>query len=90
MLAVDVRVSSDATYAQALQHSDDAASTASRQFAQKLLATERKIALDIEFARRLQQLEKDGRAVGGVSDADAVLGRDEIERILVCCFYFML
>ncbi|KAI0766295.1 hypothetical protein BC629DRAFT_1596450 [Irpex lacteus] len=82
MLAVDVRVSSDATYAQALQHSDDAASTASRQFAQKLLATERKIALDIEFARRLQQLEKDGRAVGGVSDADAVLGRDEIERIL--------
>ena len=83
MLAADVRVGGDAVYAQALQHSDDVASIASQQYAQRLLAAEKKIALDIEFARRLQQLEDRGEADDEMNDAEAVLGRGEIERILV-------
>ena len=83
MLAADVRVGSDAAYAQTLQHSDDVASIASQQYAQRLLAAEKKVALDIEFARRLQQLEDRGEADDEMNDAETVLGRGEIERILV-------
>lgn len=60
MLAADARMSSDAAFAQALQHSDDAASIASRQYAQRVLAAEKKLALDAEFARRLQEMDDDG------------------------------
>lgn len=83
MLAADVRMSSDAAYAQALQHSDDAASIASRQYAQQLLAAEKKVALDVEFARRLQQLENSGDIDENMDDAERVLGRGDIERIMV-------
>ncbi|KAI0766296.1 hypothetical protein BC629DRAFT_1596451 [Irpex lacteus] len=82
MLAADVRMSSDAAYAQALQHSDDAASIASRQYAQQLLAAEKKVALDVEFARRLQQLENSGDIDENMDDAERVLGRGDIERIM--------
>ena len=84
MLAADVRMSSDAAYAQALQHSDDAASIASQQYVQQLLAAEKKVTLDIEFARRLQQLEDSGRAGNDTKhDIETVLGKREIESILV-------
>ena len=84
MLAADVRMSSDAAYAQALQHSDDAASIASQQYVQQLLAAEKKVTLDIEFARRLQQLEDNGKAGNGTEqDIEIVLGKRRIEDILV-------
>ena len=83
MLAADVRVGSDAANAQTLQHSDDAASIASHQYDQRLPAAEKKVALDIEFASRLQQLEDRDEANNGMNDADTVLGKGEIERILV-------
>jgi hypothetical protein len=85
MLAADVRLSSDAAYAQALQHLDDAASIASQQYSQRLLAAEKKMMLDTEFARRLQQMEERGIDVDDPTtiDADQVLGNAEIERILV-------
>ncbi|KAI0084695.1 hypothetical protein BDY19DRAFT_969625 [Irpex rosettiformis] len=82
MLAADVRMNSDAAYAQALQHSDDVASIASRQYAQQLLAAEKKIALDAEFAKRLQRLEDNEEVDDDRIDAEAVLGKGEIERIL--------
>lgn len=85
VLAADVRMSSDAAYAQSLQHSDDTASVASRQYAQQLCATEKRIALDVEFARRLQRLEDTGKIKAGddLQDIEAVLGKRDIDQILV-------
>lgn len=56
VLASDARLRSDSLYAQTLQRADNAADTIGRQYAQKLGATEKRIALDAEFAKRLQQM----------------------------------
>lgn len=83
MWAADVQVSTDAVLAQALQHSDDAAFIASHQYAQRLLAAEKRNALDAEFARRLQELENKGGVIDGIYDIEQALGIEEIESILV-------
>ena len=53
----DARLTGDSTYAQSLNGND----IASYQLAQKLAATEKKIMLDAEFARRLQAVVDNGR-----------------------------
>ncbi|KAI0340375.1 hypothetical protein BDW22DRAFT_1486226 [Trametopsis cervina] len=82
MWAADVQVSTDAVLAQALQHSDDAAFIASHQYAQRLLAAEKRNALDAEFAWRLQELENKGGVIDDIYDIEQVLGIEEIESIL--------
>ncbi|KAI0694968.1 hypothetical protein BC835DRAFT_1406347 [Cytidiella melzeri] len=82
MLAVDVRMISDTAHAQALQHSDVAACIVSQQYAQQLFAAEKKILLDTEYARRLQQLENRREVVGDPAANDDDLGQRKIERIL--------
>ncbi|KAI6021711.1 hypothetical protein BKA83DRAFT_610824 [Pisolithus microcarpus] len=63
----DARLASDYAVAEALQAAQESAFTAGQQLAQKLAAEEKKIALDSEFARRLQAAIDDG-----ADDADGV------------------
>ncbi|PCH44865.1 hypothetical protein WOLCODRAFT_78291 [Wolfiporia cocos MD-104 SS10] len=82
-LAAEVRLSSDAAYAQSLQHLDDSNAAASRHQALRLAAAERKYMLDAEYARRLQ--EEDERVdidADQFRDMESVLNRDVIERLL--------
>ena len=55
----EARINGDAALAQALQQSTDSSAIAGQQLAQKLAATEKKIMLDAEFARRLQERTDD-------------------------------
>lgn len=71
LMAQEVRLASDANFAQALQHSTDVNHVASEQMAQRLAATERKILLDAEFAKRLQEADD-----AGDMDTDAPNMRD--------------
>ena len=61
VLAAEINANKDALMAQALQHAEDSNMAASRQYAQKLAAAEKKCLLDAEFARRLQQQFDDGQ-----------------------------
>ena len=61
VLSAEIIANKDAAVAQALQHSEDSNIAASRQYAQKLVAAEKKCALDAEFARRLQEAIDQGQ-----------------------------
>ncbi|KAI0073639.1 hypothetical protein K474DRAFT_1720258 [Panus rudis PR-1116 ss-1] len=83
LLAEEARISSDAAFAQSLQHSEDASTTAGKQYAQKLAAIEKKLMLDAEFARKLQAAVDSGDLdVDTEQDAESVLGPDVVESIL--------
>ncbi|KAI6134825.1 hypothetical protein EDD17DRAFT_1548966 [Pisolithus thermaeus] len=78
----DARLASDHAVAEALQAAQESVFTAGQQLAQKLAAEEKKIALDSEFARRLQAAIDDGTDDGdSAKDVDSLLGREEVERI---------
>lgn len=78
----DARLASDYAVAEALQAAQESAFTAGQQLAQKLAAEEKKIALDSEFARRLQAAIDDGTDdADGVKDVESLLGREEVQRI---------
>lgn len=76
MFAENARVTRDAAYAQSLHNPFD---VASYQLAQKLAATEKRIMLDAEFAKRLQAAADSGEAdmdAPEMQDADkCVAGR---------------
>ncbi|KAJ7432895.1 hypothetical protein B0H11DRAFT_2123541 [Mycena galericulata] len=76
--AEDARVSSDAAYAQRFQNSN----IADLQYAQKVAASEKKLMLDAEFARRLQAVDDDGQDTDQVKDAESLLGRDAVDKIM--------
>ncbi|KAJ7152586.1 hypothetical protein C8R43DRAFT_1003009 [Mycena crocata] len=76
--AEDARLSSDAAYAQRIQ----ASGLADMQYAQKLAAAEKKLMLDSEFAKRLQAVDDEGRDTDRVEDAESLLGRDTIDKIM--------
>ncbi|KAI1798029.1 hypothetical protein LXA43DRAFT_1106215 [Ganoderma leucocontextum] len=83
VLAAEINASKDALMAQALQHAEDSNMAASRQYAQKLAAAEKKCLLDAEFAKRLQQQFDDGQDdERAVRDAESVLGHDAIDNIM--------
>ncbi|KAJ7857297.1 hypothetical protein B0H14DRAFT_2751532 [Mycena olivaceomarginata] len=78
LLAEDARVSSDAAFAQRVQ----ASTIADVHYAQKVAAAEKKMMLDAEFARRLQAVDDEGQDTDQVKDAESLLGRDAVERIM--------
>ncbi|EJF63850.1 hypothetical protein DICSQDRAFT_160351 [Dichomitus squalens LYAD-421 SS1] len=85
VLAAEINANKDALMAQSLQHAQDSNMVASRQYAQKLAAAEKKSLLDAEFARRLQlQLDEGDDDDDEMNDLDAesVLGQDAIENIM--------
>ncbi|KAI0777234.1 hypothetical protein BD413DRAFT_601706 [Trametes elegans] len=82
ILAAEIVANKDAALAQAMQHEDDRNVVASRQYAQKLAAAEKKCALDAEFAKRLQQAIDNGEDDVQMQDAESVLGRDAIDDIM--------
>ncbi|KAI0765331.1 hypothetical protein C8Q74DRAFT_1287700 [Fomes fomentarius] len=85
VLAAEISANKNAAVAQALQHADDSNMAASRQYAQKLAAAEKKYALDAEFARQLQEAIDNGDDDDDdldMRDAESVLGQDAIESIL--------
>ena len=71
VLGAEINASKDALMAQALQHAEDSNMAASRQYAQKLAAAEKKCLLDAEFARRLQLQLDDGDDDDDMLDLDA-------------------
>ena len=81
VLAAEVTANKDALMAQALQHSEDSNMAASRQYAQKLAAAEKKCALDAEFARRLQAAINEGH------DDDDDFDMRDAERYLLWKLY---
>ena len=71
IFAADARLTSDAAYVESLQLSEEASFVASQQYAQTVAAAEKKLLLDTEFARKLQDAENAGTAKSGVlEDAD--------------------
>ncbi|KAL1746746.1 hypothetical protein HDZ31DRAFT_33531 [Schizophyllum fasciatum] len=74
--------SADAAYAEVLHSTQEASAAGDHQFAQKLAAAERKAAIDAEFARRLQAQDDEGDEINMAVDAEGMLSRDEIERIM--------
>jgi hypothetical protein len=71
IFVADARLTSDAAYVESLQLSEEASFVASRQYAQTVGAAEKKLLLDTEFARKLQDAENAGTAKSGVlEDAD--------------------
>lgn len=60
LLSAEARTSSDAAFAQGLQQSEDASLIASRQYALKVAAEEKKFALDAEFAKKLHEVDEAG------------------------------
>ncbi|KAK7683547.1 hypothetical protein QCA50_013382 [Cerrena zonata] len=82
----EARFNGDAALAQALQQSADSSAIAGQQLAQKLAAAEKKLMLDAEFARLLQERNNDDDATDthdiDMLDADSVLGQAVIEQIL--------
>ncbi|CAL1708948.1 unnamed protein product [Somion occarium] len=84
LMAEEARLSGDAALAQALQHSVDSSVTAGQQEAQRLAAAEKKLMLDAEFARRLQEADESGDIdpdAPNMQSAESVLGQAAIERI---------
>ncbi|KIM87743.1 hypothetical protein PILCRDRAFT_259554 [Piloderma croceum F 1598] len=75
LAAADEQIARDQAFVELLQ-SQETSLAVSRQYAQKLAATEQKLRIDSEFARRLQDRTDDA------ADADSVLGQDVIEEIL--------
>ena len=72
MLAEEARISSDAAFAQSLQHENDTNVATSRMFALKMAAAEKKFMLDAEFARRLQAADTAGELdIDGAEMMDA-------------------
>ncbi|KAI0360484.1 hypothetical protein OH77DRAFT_1501240 [Trametes cingulata] len=82
ILSAEVIANKDAVIAQALQHQEDSNLVASRQYAQKLAAAEKKCALDAEFARRLQQALDDGDEDVEMRDAEHILDPEIIDEIM--------
>ncbi|KAI0371250.1 hypothetical protein BV20DRAFT_965420 [Pilatotrama ljubarskyi] len=82
LLSAEIMANKDAIIAQTLQHAEDSNIIASRQYAQKLAAAEKKCALDAEFARRLQQALDDGEDDIEMRDAEHVLGPNIIDEIM--------
>ncbi|KAF7289868.1 RBR-type E3 ubiquitin transferase [Mycena indigotica] len=78
LYAEQSRLSSDAVYAQQLQRQN----IADMQYAQKVAATEKKLVLDSEFARRLQAMDDDGEDMDEADDVESVLGRETIENLM--------
>lgn len=66
----EARLNRDAALAQALQQSADSSAIAGQQLAQKLAAAEKKLLLDAEFARRLQERNDDDD--NGTNDIDTL------------------
>lgn len=66
--AADTRIARDQAYAKLLEN-QDASLAVSRQYVQKLAATEQKIRLDAEFATKLQEMIDRGE--NGPEDRDA-------------------
>ncbi|THH01179.1 hypothetical protein EW026_g1466 [Hermanssonia centrifuga] len=60
--AAEAQTVLDAACAQDLKHSHDASLLLSQQFAQKLHATEKKFTLDAEFAKKLDEINRNGDA----------------------------
>ena len=69
LMAEEARRSGDAALAQSLQHSEDTEATVNRQYAMKLAASEKRIMLDAEFAKKLQEMGK-GMDAPDVRDAE--------------------
>ena len=69
-LAAEISAAKDALLAQSMQHAEDSNMAASRQYAQKLAASEKKSMLDAEFAKRLQQAIDDGEDIDTMGDAE--------------------
>ncbi|RPD65724.1 hypothetical protein L226DRAFT_501257 [Lentinus tigrinus ALCF2SS1-7] len=83
VLQAELHANKDALMAQALQHAEDSNMVASRQYAQRLAAAEKKCLLDSEFAKRLQQIIDDGDDDDeDMRDAESILGQDEIDIIM--------
>ncbi|KIM74131.1 hypothetical protein PILCRDRAFT_828552 [Piloderma croceum F 1598] len=83
IFAADARLTSDAAYVESLQLSEEASFVASRQYAQTVAAAEKKLLLDTEFARKLQDAENAGTAKSGIlEDADSILGPHAIDAIM--------
>ncbi|KZT10255.1 uncharacterized protein LAESUDRAFT_672944 [Laetiporus sulphureus 93-53] len=85
LFAETVRLSRDAALAQSLQHSHNASATADLQYAQQLVAADKKLLLDSEFARRLQEATDRGDNdidTANFRDAESVLGPEVIEQLL--------
>ncbi|KAJ7135966.1 hypothetical protein C8R44DRAFT_769368 [Mycena epipterygia] len=76
--AQDARVSSDTAYAHRIQ----ASNTADMQYAQKVAAAEKKLMLDAEFAKQLQAIDDEGRDTDKIKDAESLLGRDMVDKIM--------
>lgn len=70
LFAHEAQIAQDLAYAECLQH-EDVTTSASRQFAQKLAANERKIAIDADFAAKLQGLIDNGQDHGNANAMDA-------------------
>ncbi|KIY43295.1 hypothetical protein FISHEDRAFT_53809 [Fistulina hepatica ATCC 64428] len=80
--ANECRVNVDAIVAQSIV-GREANLAGDWQLAQKLAASEKKFALDSEFARRLHQQETDGLIdANEFKDAESLLSKDEIARIM--------
>ncbi|KAL4073615.1 hypothetical protein J3A83DRAFT_4357612 [Scleroderma citrinum] len=73
---------SDHAVAEALQVSQEAGFIAGQQLAQKIAAEETKVALDAEFARKLQAAIDGGTMDVDTVDVEALLGREEMECVL--------
>jgi hypothetical protein len=71
IMAQDSRMAGDAAYAAKTQLESDASFMASRHYAQQIAATERKVLLDSEFARRIQDATNQGQNVDHPSMQDA-------------------
>lgn len=86
VLQAEINANKDALMAQALQHADDSNMAASRQYAQRLAAAEKKCLLDTEFAKRLQQAIDDGEDNDNdMRDAERCLSRTS-EKVLLLTF----
>lgn len=66
----DARLTSDTAYVESLQITEESEFVTNQQFAQRVAAKEKKLALDMEFARKLQDAVNSGLAAGNVGDAE--------------------
>lgn len=70
VLLANVRLGSDAVFAQDLQRAQDAAIVADQQAAQRVAAAELKLMVDLEFARKLQEMEDEAEDSDELEDMD--------------------
>jgi hypothetical protein len=74
LVAEDVRIASDAAYARLLQQTGDTDIVnivAGQQLAQKLAAAEKKTLIDVEFAKKLQDMINSGKDLNSLHTKDA-------------------